>query len=989
LVGVLRHNGCAVSTREPLLLRFHPFELDERQARLTRAGAPVALAPRAFEVLCTLARAPGQLVRKDELLDAVWGHRHVSESVLKTIVSELRAALGDDARQPRFIETASRRGYRFIAALQAPAAPSAAVSSAVPTGSTMAAAPASMQPSLIGRDAARTQLDTAWRAAAAGRRQIVWLTGEAGIGKTTLIEHAIAALASQATVAHGQCVEQHGAGEPYLPILEALAGLCRDDPALVALLRSVAPTWLLQLPWLTADDEREALRRQLTGIGQERMLREFGEWLDRATQQRALVLVTEDLHWSDHATLRLLDHVARRRAPARLLWLASFRVAEVIAADHPLKALRHELRLHRLASEIALDPFSEREVAAYVARRLDAPAIPEALARALHERTDGLPLFVASVVDDWAAQGLRATDASASALPGAPVPENLAGVIDQQIERLAPAERQLLEAASVCGVEFGSVTLADVMSADAGAIGARCDELARRQQWLSARAIDPQRDGSLGARYVFRHALYHQVFYQRIGALARAQLHRSVAESMGRCRGSGIEVSAVELAMHYELSHDVPSALRHYALAAESALQHFAPLEAMTLTQHALTLLPGCPDERLRLELEMALLGPRSVAASQVEGVTAPATVVTFERLEQLCELLPEKATRALEMGYGWSLFVRGEYERALQRARRKLVLAEQRADRVLHVAACNLTGATLTYRGELSEARRWLEQGVAATEGLGDALASALTVVDLEVSLRARLAMLLALLGEVAPALQQIALAHARVETVRQPYSRRLVWIFEGFMSARLGQPERVRELAEQMERIASDHSIAQADGPVRWLMGWARARLGDPLGGHTLIVEGFTIDHRVGVMRGRSGVLGYAAEALILAGRWDEAQAQVDDAMAFAKRLGERLHAPDLLLLTARIALGRGNAAAARDAMHAAWAEARAQGARWNELAALVALCELAPPPRDALDALPAARAAIVGGDDTSLVQRADALLHPRASDRKPTDR
>jgi DNA-binding winged helix-turn-helix (wHTH) protein/tetratricopeptide (TPR) repeat protein/type II secretory pathway predicted ATPase ExeA len=985
-----------VSADDPLLLCFHPFELDERQARLTRAGAPVALAPRAFEVLCALARAPGQLVRKDELLDAVWGHRHVSESVLKTIVSELRAALGDDARQPRFIETASRRGYRFIAALQ----PHAGASSAHPAAPAPAAPtpPVSSNPSsppLIGRVNAGAQLDAAWRTAATGRRQMLWLTGEAGIGKTTLIEHFVTALDGQATIAHGQCVEQHGAGEPYLPILEALASLCRQEPALVALLRSVAPTWLLQLPWLTTHDEREALRLQLTGIGQERMLREFGEWLDRATQARALVLVTEDLHWSDHATLRLLDHVARRRSPARLLWLASFRLAEVIAADHPLKALRHELRLHRLVSEIALDPFSEREVADYVARRLDAPAISETLARALHERTDGLPLFVASVVDDWAAQGVRATDASAAAaLPGAPVPESLAGVIDKQIERLPAPDRELLEAASVCGVEFGSVTLADVMGADAAAIGARCDELSRRQHWLSARAIDPQRDGTLGARFAFRHALYRQVFYQRIGALARAQLHRNVAESMGRHRGSTVDGSAAELAMHYELSHDVPAALRHYALAAESALQHFAPLEAMSLTQHALELLPSCPEGRLRLELEMALLGPRSVAVSQVEGVTAPATTVAFERLEQLCELLPEKATRALEMGYGWSLFVRGEYDGALQRARRKLALAEARGDKVLHVAACNLSGATLTYQGELFEARRWLEQGVAATAGLGEALASALTVVDLEASLRSRLAMLLAVLGEVEAALQQIALAHARVATVRQPYSRRLVLIFEGFLHVRLGQPERVRELAEQMERIAADHSIAQADGPVRWLAGWACARLGDPVGGHALILEGFAIDNRIGVMRGRSGVLGYSAEALILARRWAEAQAQVDEAMVFAERLGERLHRPDLLLLTARIAVGRRDATAARAAMQAALAEARAQGARWNELVALVALCELAQAPRDEFDALAAVRARIIGGHDTALVQRADELLlahssRRSASDQKPTDR
>ena len=96
-------------------LRFEGFELDESEARLTCAGKPVALAPKPFAVLCALARTPRMLVTKNALLDAVWGHRFVTESVLKTAISEVRAALGDDPRQPRCIETVSRRGYRFIA----------------------------------------------------------------------------------------------------------------------------------------------------------------------------------------------------------------------------------------------------------------------------------------------------------------------------------------------------------------------------------------------------------------------------------------------------------------------------------------------------------------------------------------------------------------------------------------------------------------------------------------------------------------------------------------------------------------------------------------------------------------------------------------------------------------------------------------------------------------------------------------------------------
>jgi DNA-binding winged helix-turn-helix (wHTH) protein len=102
---------------DPVRVRFSAFELDEANALLLRNGQAVTLAPKPFAVLCALARTPGSLVTKNALLDLVWGHRFVTDSVLKTSISEVRAALDDDPKEPRYIETVSRRGYRFIAAV--------------------------------------------------------------------------------------------------------------------------------------------------------------------------------------------------------------------------------------------------------------------------------------------------------------------------------------------------------------------------------------------------------------------------------------------------------------------------------------------------------------------------------------------------------------------------------------------------------------------------------------------------------------------------------------------------------------------------------------------------------------------------------------------------------------------------------------------------------------------------------------------------------
>lgn len=174
------------SNSNPVRVCFGEFELDEANACLLCNGKAVALAPTPFNLLCALARQSGVLLTKDALLDAVWGHQFVTESVLKTAISDLRTALGDNPREPRFIETVSRRGYRFIAV---PAAAPAAQSVAV----TVPLSPRP-SPSFIGRADAIARLQQAWEQARTGQRAVVWVAGEPGIGKTTLIEHFVARL---------------------------------------------------------------------------------------------------------------------------------------------------------------------------------------------------------------------------------------------------------------------------------------------------------------------------------------------------------------------------------------------------------------------------------------------------------------------------------------------------------------------------------------------------------------------------------------------------------------------------------------------------------------------------------------------------------------------------------------------------------------------------------------------------------------------------
>src|SRR5262245_46040329 len=305
------------------------------------------LAPKAFAVLCHLIERPEQLVTKDELLAAAWGDAVVGEATLTSCIRDLRKALDDSSRTPRYIETVHRRGFRFIGPVGAPRAPSRAR----PPGPSSA-------PTLVGRDADLARLDALLATAVGGQRRVVFVTGEAGIGKTTLVDTFLGRIdqADGVHVARGQCVEQYGASEPYLPLLEALGRMGRDrrGDALVRVLRQYAPTWLVQLPALLGDDELEAAQRRAQGTTRERMLRELIEALDAFGTDATLVLVLEDLHWSDAATIDLLAMIARRRDAARLLVVATYRPADVAASAHPLGSVQQELRVHGHSEELAL-----------------------------------------------------------------------------------------------------------------------------------------------------------------------------------------------------------------------------------------------------------------------------------------------------------------------------------------------------------------------------------------------------------------------------------------------------------------------------------------------------------------------------------------------------------------------------------------------------------------------------------------------------------
>ena len=275
---------------------FGPFRLDRAQAALWRAEQPVPLRPKTFALLAYLVTHAGQLVTKEALLDAVWPETAVGDGVLKTSMSELRKALGDTAQSA---PVDCHRPWPGLSLCRArdPGEPASPRRPRRPRSRPHPAAPVPVPtpppaPRLIAREAELAILHGWYATALQGERQLGFITGEAGIGKTTLVDAFVAQLAGQASlwVGQGQCIEQYGPGEAYLPLLEALGQLGRtpDGPHLVARLRQQAPSWLLQLPALLAPGEAEALQRATGGATRERMLRELAEAVEGLTAARPL-----------------------------------------------------------------------------------------------------------------------------------------------------------------------------------------------------------------------------------------------------------------------------------------------------------------------------------------------------------------------------------------------------------------------------------------------------------------------------------------------------------------------------------------------------------------------------------------------------------------------------------------------------------------------------------------------------------------------------
>ena len=933
--------------------------LDTRLYTLCRGGTTMRLRPKAFHVLQYLLEHRDHVVSKDELCTHVWPGQFISDATIEGCIALARRAIGDSGRGQRLIESRRGYGYRFVGSVQAEAV-SCSDAETAPPESLAPGQPPGVPRLLdaVGREAELVHLHRCLDTALTGARQVVFVTGEAGLGKTTAVEAFLRQAGDRETlwIGRGQCIEHYGVGEAYLPVLESLGRLCRASGGaeLTALLARRAPTWLVQMPWLLSTEDLRTLQRQVIGATRERMLREMAETLEALTASQPLILVLEDLHWSDYSTLDLIAMLARRQEPARLLLLGTYRPAEVAMRDHPLHAVQQELHVHGWCTELPLTLLTTTTIAEYLETRFPGVRLPTELARFVHQRTEGNPLFMVNMVEYWVTQGwLTEVEGHWTLRVSLPelqagIPASLRQMLETQLERLRPEEQRVLEVGSVAGVEFSAAAVAAGLDEDVIRIDEQCAAVERRSRWLRSCGEQTWPDGTVAGCYGFVHALYQEVLYSRLTATRRVYLHWQVGRRAEAGYGPRAGDIAAELARHFEQGRDIWRAVIYLRQAADKALRRYANREAIDLLTKGRALLNTLPEtpERMQQGLDLLLaLGPALMAA---KGYGAPEVEHTYTQALTLCQQMGETPQRFPALvGLHRFYVLRGELQTTRALGEQLLALAQGAQDPVLLVTAHYRQGVPLFFQGELACARGHLEQAIALYDAQRSHAQILLYGDDAGVGCLTYVALALGLLGYAEQALARIQAALALARALRHPFSLAYVLIATGWFYHWYREAQATQACAEEAIALSREQGFPLREAQGTILRGWALAVQGQHEEGIARMHQGLAALRATGTGVNWTYYLSLLAEAYDQRGQAHEGLEVLAEALALTDHNGECWWAAELHRLRGALLLKQEGASRniveAEQCFQQALAIARHQQAKSLELRAVMSLAHL----------------------------------------------
>ncbi|MBM3791443.1 MAG: hypothetical protein FJW35_14005, partial [Acidobacteria bacterium] len=452
----------------------------------------------------------------------------------------------------------------------------------------------------VGREKEIKQLHSAYDSALAGRVLMACVAGEAGIGKTTLVEDFLRDLTARGkacAIGRGRCSERLAGSEAYMPVLEALESLLHGEGSEGAsrIMRLAAPTWYAQVAVLAPEDSSYGrVLAEARTASQERMKRELVAFLQDMSRSQPLILFLDDLHWADVSTVDLLAYIVTRLESMPLLIVGTYRPADLLLAKHPLVPVKLELQGRGLAREIALGFLTLEDLGKYLALEFPEHRFPPDLPNLLHKRTEGNALFMVDLVrylkdhEDIALKEGRWELAQPMAEVERELPESVRSMIDKKISQLSDGDRRLLAAASVQGHEFDSAVVAKALAVGQADFEERLEELDRLHGLVRLEGDHELPDSTLTLRYGFVHALYQKAFYESLTATRKAALSAAVGGALLVFYGDRAAEAASELALLFETARDYARASDYFLKAAGNARRVYAGQQALALAQRAL-----------------------------------------------------------------------------------------------------------------------------------------------------------------------------------------------------------------------------------------------------------------------------------------------------------------------------------------------------------------------------------------------------------------
>ena len=593
---------------------------------------------------------------------------------------------------------------------------------------------------IVGRERELRQLEDALSQTMAKRGRTVLITGEPGIGKTTLANefvHRARRRPEALLLARGRCVEQYGTGETYLPFLDALGSLLSGagGARVAAVLRSHAPTWCLQLPAAFGSSDTQAqLQQETIGATKERMLRELGDALDALTAGIPFLLILEDLHWADTPSIDLLRHLCQRVSNQRLLIVCTFRPEEVEHSNHPLRGYRPELIGRERCEELALPMLGHEHVASYLNARFAPNDFASQLTNLLQRKTDGHPLFATLLIqwllergdivrsdDGWTLQrSLSDEDVQA--------PQGVRSIIRKKLEALDQEQQRALQYASVEGEEFQSTVLAHVLDVDDLELEERLDHLDKTHGLIRTVGEEELPDGALTTRYRFSHALYRDALYGDLVSRRRVRLHQQIGERLLEHYRDQASRIAAPLAVHFERGRDFVRAVGYLIQAGDNATHAYANVEAKDLYSRALPLVDRLSADD-QTKTKIAIRAKRGMV--NVSLSCFPEAVDDLTQMVDLARSVDDRISEFTALkNLTQALFFSHRLNETAERAAQALAAAERSESPTWRAEVLNLVGLKQLCYGELRDAKSTLDQAIELGRSVepGPALSHALT---------------------------------------------------------------------------------------------------------------------------------------------------------------------------------------------------------------------------------------------------------------------